>query len=121
MKDKVSYLPMKNPIYKLSRFRIFRLLAPSLVAAALAWSDFRHIFPADEALLAVFLVFVLMLCMIYVGNRVSERVSASFLASITTSIDGVAYTRSLAVTGVAALLVYTLGVWLIAHSLGWMK
>lgn len=121
MKDQISKLLVKNPIYKLSRFSTFRILAPSLAAAALAWEDFRYLFPTDEALLAVFLVFILMLCMIYAGNRVSEKISASFLASITTSKEGIACIRSLAVTGAATLLVYTLGIWQVAHSLGLMK
>ncbi len=121
MKDQISKLLVKNPLFKLTRFRIFRILVPGLAAALLAWKDLQPLFSKDGALLAVFLVFVLMLCMVYAGNRFSDKVSASFLESVTTSKEGVACIRSLAITGVATLFVYTLAIWDVARTFGLMK
>uniref|UniRef100_E6QIG5 Uncharacterized protein n=1 Tax=mine drainage metagenome TaxID=410659 RepID=E6QIG5_9ZZZZ len=112
---------MNNPFYRLTRFRIFRILLPSLLAAWIGWNDFRPLYSKEGALFAVFLVFVLMASMVYASDRFSGKVSANFVKTLTSTEEGLSSMKSMAITAAATLFVYTLGIWSVARSFGLLK
>jgi len=121
MKNIIRKMAAKNPVYLLMQFPVPRILFPCLAATWVAWNYFRPMLSRNGALLAILLVFVLMLCAAYMSFRLSSKISASFLESLTTSEDGRAHMKSLAITGAATLFVYTLGILSLARSFGLMK
>ncbi len=121
MKDFIRQLSSWNPLYRLSRFLSFRILLPSLLAAGIGWKDFRPMYTQQNALLAIVLVFVLVAGMMYAANRYSSMASEEFTKQLTTTPDGMASMKSLAVTAVGVLFVYTLGLWDVARSFGLLK
>lgn len=121
MKEFIRRLSIRNPLYRLSRYLIFRILLPSLGAAWIGWNDFRTMYSKEDALIAVFLVFVLVAGMVYAGNRYSSMASEEFTKQLTTTPDGMACMKSFAFTGLVVFVVYTLGLWQVARSFGLLK
>lgn len=112
---------INNPFHQLMQSPIYGRLFACLAVTSLAWKDFRPVLSKNGALLASIFACMLMLFLVNAANRFSDRVSAPFRESMTTSKEGRAYIRSLAISGLVALFVYTLGIWQLARSFGLTK
>lgn len=112
---------MTNPISKLIQSRITGFTIASLGATWLTWNDLRPLLSRNATIMAMLVVFAFVTGMILAGRKFSNQVSESFVQSFIHSQEGRACIRSLAIAGLAALFVYTLGVWQLARGLGMLK